>query len=75
VTIREFFAKVGGGIELNCTLSVMLVGIVPWAQRAWEGRIAREAAAICERYGGTALLGEDRVVSCMPASLSNGRLP
>jgi hypothetical protein len=56
-------------------LSVMLVGIVPWVVRAWEGFIAREAAATCERHGGTALVGEDRVVSCVPASVSNGSLP
>ena len=73
--IKAFLAR---SYELAVWLFV-LTGLVmtfaPRAQRAWEESIAEDATVACQKVGGTALVGEDRVVSCLPAPPPKGRAP
>jgi hypothetical protein len=75
MTTRRFLARSLDTAALLCGLSGCVMVFAPRAFQTWESRLARQAAAACERHGGTALFGEDRVVSCLPAAFAQGGLP
>jgi hypothetical protein len=56
-------------------MSGFVINVSPAALRRWEKALANAAIGACTERGGTALIGDDRVVSCMPWEVSNGRRP
>jgi hypothetical protein len=75
VTIAGFFARSSESAGLLAAITSFVLVFAPRVQRAWEERIAQEATATCQGLGGTALVGEDRVVSCLPGPPQKGRSP
>lgn len=75
MTAAGFLARSFDSAAFLCAVSGFVMVFAPRAQRAWEERLARDAASACVARGGTALTSWDRVVSCLPEKLAKGRLP